>query len=191
MFLVQELQHCWALREREFTWDEMTALAAQAPAFQAFIEPDSVDFMLPGDMPGKIQRACQRSGQIVPHTQGEILRVVFKSLACKYHYINQQFNRLMGQEINAMHIIGGGSRNALLNQFIANIMKVPVITGPAEATTVGNMLVQMISLGLLSSVNDARELVQRSFSIQTYLPEDSACWEDAYQRFLRVTALTD
>jgi sugar (pentulose or hexulose) kinase len=191
LWFVQEFRRIWSLRGEEYSWDQLAQMAGSAAPFQAFIDPDDPEFMLPGDMPTKIQRKCLETGQPVPQTKGEILRVVYESLAFKYRFINDHLSNLTGQEIETMHIVGGGSQNQLLDQFSASAMGLPVIAGPTEATTLGNLIVQMISLGLLASMEEGRELVRRSFPTRTFWPEEIEKWDEAYRVFLARTRLQD
>jgi len=97
---------------------------------------------------------------------------------------------LTGCPVEALHIVGGGARNQLLNQFAANTANLPVLAGPSEATAIGNILMQMVALGELGSLEQARELVRDSFEVDEYLPEQVQAWEDHYPRFLAVTGLS-
>jgi rhamnulokinase len=190
MWLIQEARRTWAQQGREYTWDEITSLAMDATPFQAYVDPDDPAFLLPGDMPAKVQRICAQSGQRVPQTAGEILRVIFESLALKYRYTNDRLTILTGWPIKVMHVVGGGSQNRLLNQMTADALRLPVEVGPAEATTLGNVLVQMSALCLLSSAEEAHEIARRSFPAETYEPRSAEAWEEAYQHFIQVTGLT-
>jgi sugar (pentulose or hexulose) kinase len=140
-------------------------------------------------MPARIRRSCMDSGQAVPETKGEIVRLVLESLAFKYHYTLDRLNRLTKEPVEVMHLIGGGSRNRLLNQFAANAMQVPVVAGPFEATATGNILTQMAAMGELHSLEEAREVAQRSFPTEAFLPCETERWEENYHRFLKVTGL--
>jgi sugar (pentulose or hexulose) kinase len=186
MWFLQELQRVWRVREREYSWQELTDMAMEAQPFQSFIDPDHPDFIPPGDMPAKIQQACADTGQRIPQTKGEIVRTALESLACKYRMVNDRATRLVGRPAPMMHIVGGGSQNRLLNQFTANILNTLVIAGPAEATTLGNILIQMQALGLIHSLEEGRDLIRRSVQTEEFLPQEIDRWEEAYQKFLSV-----
>lgn len=189
LWLLQECRRHWAMQGEELSWDHLSGLAAQAQAFKAFIDPDHPLFLLPGNMPARILGSCQDSGQAIPETKGEIIRLVLESLAFKYRYTLDRLTRLTKEPVKVMHIIGGGSRNRLLNQFSANALQIPVIAGPFEATAIGNILTQMVATGELSSLEEARQLVRRSFSTEEFLPGEKNLWEENYQRFLQSTHL--
>jgi len=115
--------------------------------------------------------------------------VVLESLACKYRLIHDRATSLIGYSAPIVHIMGGGSQNCLLNQFTANILNTPIIAGPAEATTLGNILVQMQALGLIRSLEEGRELIRRSVHTDEFAPQEVDRWEAAYQNFLARTGL--
>jgi sugar (pentulose or hexulose) kinase len=140
-------------------------------------------------MPGVIQQYCRETGQAAPSTKGEILRTVFESLAFKYRYTFERLLALTGRSIDTLHIVGGGARNTLLNQFTANALQVRLLAGPEEATAIGNILVQLAALGEITNLDQARQVVQRSFPPREYLPQDAARWTAAYQVFLQTCRL--
>jgi rhamnulokinase len=184
LWFLQESRRHWSKAGEQLDWRTLIELANQAPAFTAFIDPDDATFILPGDIPNRIQTYCQQTGQTVPNTRGEILRVALESLALKYRYTLERVQTVSGVQAETFHIIGGGSRNQLLNQFTANALNLPVIAGPDEATAAGNILVQMVGLGHLASLEEARRLVRDSFVTETYLPQDISRWDEAYKQFL-------
>lgn len=182
LWLVQQCKRLWGL-----SYDELTQLAAQARPFLAVIDPDSSRFLHPADMPESICVFCRDSGQSVPQTRGEIVRVALESLALKYRLTLQHLEELSGKRFNPIHIIGGGTKNRLLNQFTADCTRRTVVTGPVEATATGNILLQAISLGHLNSLADARAVVRRSFSVETYHPTNSAGWDEAFAKLISLT----
>jgi rhamnulokinase len=179
LWLVQECKRAW-----DISYDEITHLAAQAQPFLAVIDPDAADFFSPGEMPRKISQFCAASGQSVPQTRGEIARVALESLALKYRYTLEQLRALTGSPLETIHIIGGGAKNRLLNQFTADCTGCTVIAGPFEATATGNLLMQAIAQGHLGSLADARRIVRRSFDLETYSPAARGGWDAAYARLL-------
>jgi sugar (pentulose or hexulose) kinase len=134
-------------------------------------------------MPGKIASLCRETGQPEPATPGATIRCVYESLALLYRRTLHSLERLTGTKMECLHVVGGGSKDAVLNQFAANAIQLPVIAGPVEATAVGNLLVQAIALGHLSSLAQARETVRNSFQLQTFQPADAAEWAMASKRF--------
>ena len=189
LWLIQECRRQWSLEGKILTWEELSEMALTAKPFLAFLDPDDPIFTRPGNMIGRIQQYCQQSGQIVPETKGELLRIIFESLAFKYRFVLQSLISLTQEQIAVLHIIGGGSRNMLLNQFTANATCLQVQSGPAEATALGNILVQMMAMGELDSLEDARSLVLNSFSTTIFTPIDIDQWDENYSRFLKVTGL--
>ena len=179
LWLVQECRREWNL-----SYDALTQLAAEAKPFLAVIDPDSDVFLHPGDMPRKIRTYCADTNQPVPKTQGEIVRVALESLAIKYRFVLERLEELIGKRLEPLHIIGGGTRNRLLNQFTADAIGRSVVTGPVEAAAIGNILMQAITLGQLDSLGDARLLVRRSFEIEEYHPRQQDGWEKAYGKLL-------
>lgn len=181
LWLVQECKREWGL-----SYDELTRRAAESKPFLAVIDQDSPMFLHPGQMPEKIRKFCADSGQAVPQTQGEIVRVALESLALKYRFVLECLEELAGKHLEPLHIFGGGTKNRLLNQFSADATGRTVIAGPVEATAIGNILMQAITLGELDSLQDARRLVRRSFGIEEYCPGDGSGWEAAYQKLKSV-----
>ena len=179
LWLLQECRREWGL-----TYDDMTHLAAEARPWLAVIDPDSDLFLYPGNMPGKICAFCAESGQPVPHSQGEIVRVALESLALKYRLTLACLEELAGKRLSPIHIIGGGTKNRLLSQLTADCTGRVVVAGPVEATAIGNILMQAITLGHLGSLVEARRLVGRSFDVETYQPASAAGWDDAFARLL-------
>jgi rhamnulokinase len=173
-------------REWGISYDEITQLAAAARPFLAIIDPDAGTFLHPSNMPEKIQQFCSESSQAVPQTRGEIVRVALESLALKYRLVLERLETLSGKHLAPLHIIGGGTKNRLLNQLTADCLGRPVVTGPIEATAIGNILMQAIALGHLGSLAEARTLVRNSFNVETLQSGDRAGWDEAYQKLLRL-----
>jgi len=186
LWLVQESRRTWAQQGEELSYDQITALAAEVPAFGPLVEPDCRDFLRPGDMPTRIRQVCARTGQKPPETKGEIVRCALESLALKYRFVLENLQSIQDKPLHTIHIVGGGARNRLLCQLTADATQRMVIAGPAEATATGNILMQLFANGRIASLAEAREIVRRSFDLATYEPRASAGWDDAYARFMRV-----
>jgi len=182
MWLMQECRRAWREAGQDYSYDDLTAQAAQAPALRALINPDAPQFLKPGDYPRLIQDFCRQTGQAVPETVGEITRCVLESLALKYRQTFEQLEAILGRRLEPVHIVGGGSRNALLNQFTADCLGRTVLAGPVEATATGNLLVQALALGELGSLAEARAVVRRSFAVTEFTPGAQSAWDAAYQR---------
>jgi rhamnulokinase len=184
MWLLQESRRQWAKTGKDYSYDELTALAAQAPALKSFIFVGDDRFLAPGDMVERIQTFCGETGQSVPQTHSEVVRCILESLALEYRWGTEKLRELSGRALNVVHIIGGGSRNRLLNQFTADATGCEVIAGPVEATAIGNILLQSIALSQLSSLPEGRGLVRRSFDVTSYEPQNHSQWDEAYSRYL-------
>jgi rhamnulokinase len=186
LWLMQECRRAWARVGEDLSYDEITKLAVEASPFVAVIDPDDSTFLPPGDMPERIRAYCRRTGQGTPQTKGEIVRVALESIALKYRWVLERLESVTGAKLDPIHIIGGGTRNHLLSRFTADCSGRTCITGPVEATAIGNILMQAISLGYLDSLAGAREVVRASFTPQIYEPQNTAAWDDAYLRLLKV-----
>ncbi|MDK2980777.1 MAG: rhamnulokinase [Chloroflexota bacterium] len=186
LWIIQECRRFWKKHGEDLNYTELTRMAEEAQPFLAVIDPDDDVFVYPGRMPEKVREYCAASGQAVPQTKGEILRVVLESLALKYRFVFGRLAELVDRPIRTIHIIGGGSQNRLLNQFTADCTGLPVVTGPVEATAVGNVLMQAIALGHLDSLAEARALVRASFDVETYQPGSRDRWDQAYAVLLNL-----
>lgn len=188
LWIIQECKHTWARQGEDLSYDEVTRLAAEAKPFLAVIDPDEDRFLHPGDMPSRIQKFCAETNQHVPQTKGQILRIALESIALKYRLVLERLEELIGRRLDPIHIIGGGTKNRLLNQFTADAANRVVVTGPVEATAIGNILMQAIGMKHLGSLAEAREVVRASFKPETYEPKNTEDWEHAYSRFQKVMA---
>ncbi|MCW3052214.1 MAG: Sugar (pentulose and hexulose) kinase, partial [Chthonomonadales bacterium] len=119
---------------------------------------------------------------------GATVRCCLESLALKYRWTLEKLEEFKGKRIETVHIVGGGTQNHLLCQLAANAMNRPVIAGPVEATAIGNVLMQALGRGRIGSLEQAREIVRCSFTLDTYLPQETAAWDAAYARFLRLSS---
>lgn len=187
LWIYQECRRDWIKREGSVSFDDLEDEAEKCKGFVSFIDPDDHVFFEPGNMPDKIQEFCRKTGQIVPETKGEIVLTILQSLAMKYKQVAKQMDEVRNKEHKTINIIGGGSRNVILSQFTANATKKTVLTGPIEATSVGNLLVQLLAIGELKNIGEARELSKRSFEIKVFEPKQTNKWDDAYDRFLKIT----
>lgn len=188
LWLVQESRRTWAQQGQELSYVELADLAREATPFAALIDPDDTSFLAPGDMPARIHDFCVRTGQIPPTTKGGFIRCALESLAFKYRWVIDKAEELTNRSVTVVHIVGGGSQNRLLNQFAANATGRPVVTGPIEATAIGNILMQMLAVGQIGSLREGRALVRRSFPVETYQPQEIEAWAEAYQRYLGLMA---
>jgi len=184
LWLVQESRRTWAQHSEELSYADLTRLANEAPSFTALVDPDDASFLAPGDMPARIREFCRRTGQIPPDSKGAIVRCTLESLALKYRWVVEKIEEMTGRTLNVIHIVGGGSQNRLLNRFTADATGRRVVAGPVETTAIGNILLQMLAMGEIGSLSEGREVVRRSFPVETYQPAESVTWADAYARFV-------
>ena len=184
LWLAQECKRMWAHQGDDLSYDVITRMASEAKPFLAVIDPDDNRFLHPGDMSERIQNYCAETNQVVPQTNGEIIRVVLESIALKYRWVLERLEELAGKPFAPIHIIGGGTKNRLLNQFAADATNRVVVTGPVEATAIGNVLMQAIGLEHLGSLNDARAVVRASFDVEEYHPTHNDGWDEAYSKLL-------
>jgi rhamnulokinase len=188
LWLVQECRRTWARTGRDWSYEELIPRAEQSAPFRSLIDPDHASFLSPGDMPSRIAAFCERTGQPVPNDEGAFVRCCLESLALKYRWAVERLNRIVGTEIRTVHVVGGGCKNALLNQFTADATGLPVHAGPVEATAVGNVLMQAMGRGQIASLADARSIVARSFPVNVFEPRDTASWTAAAERFQALLA---
>ncbi len=189
LWLIQECRRTWEREGEVLDYVTITRMASEAKPFLAVIDPDAELFLKPGDMPARIAQFCQESGQQVPTSKGELVRVALESLALKYKWTFEKLQEIRGGKLDTIHIVGGGGQNRLLSQFTANACGVPVIVGPYEATALGNILMQAIATGELAGLSEAREVIRDSFGLETYTPEDTGAFDEAYKTFLQVAEL--
>lgn len=183
LWLAQQCRATWRAQGTEYSYDDLTAAAAEAEPFRSLLDPNHELFLPPGDMPERIRAYCRETGQPVPETVGQVMRTVYESLALKYRWVIDHLVELANVPVDRLHIIGGGARNKLLCQMAANAIKREVVSGPYEATALGNAIVQLISLGAIDNVAQAREILSHTIETTHYQPEDIDAWDAAYQRW--------
>ena len=186
LWMIQECKREWDRRADAVDFAGLVELAEKAPAFKAVIDVDDTRFLAPGDMPARIQQYCRETNQPVPEGRGEISRVIYESLALKYRWAIERLEQdLLHKKIDVLHIVGGGSKNLMLNRMTACAINRPVIAGPSEGTVIGNLLVQAVALDKIGSIAEMRKVVAASFENEEYRPEgDAAAWDAAYKRLL-------
>ena len=186
LWIIQECRRDWELNGAALAFDEIAEKAKKAAAFKCFINPDNEVFFPPLKMNGRIRQFSERTGQYVPQDTGEIARCVFESLAFAYRAAVEDLEGITGKKYAKLYIVGGGSNNALLNQFTANATGKTVVAGVPEATSAGNIICQAKGLGLISSLDEGRQIARNSFELKEYAPKDAAAWTDNYARYLKI-----
>lgn len=177
------VQQCRRAFHREYDYAELVRLAAEAPPLRSLIDPDDARFLNPPSMPTAIYEFCRETKQPVPGNDAAIIRCALESLALKYAQVLDDIDAITGTRAEAIHIVGGGSRNDLLNQFTADACQRPVIAGPVEATVLGNLLMQLRAHGELGSLTDAREVVRSSETLREFSPSATPVWMEARSRY--------
>ncbi len=191
LWLLQACRQRWAAEGRTLEYPELLAAACdEGFAFRSLVDPDHHGFLNPVDMPAAIAAYCRRTGQPEPSTPAEFVRAILESLAFKYRMVLEALEDITGSHFDDLRIVGGGSRNRLLNQFTANATGRRVTAGPVEATALGNIAVQMVATGAVSSLTEARQVIERSFPVERFEPEAADRWEAQYRRFADYMELT-
>lgn len=190
--LLKNICGMWLLERCRTAWPDadyptLIEESSRAEAFRSVIFPDAPCFANPDDMQQAIVGYCGATGQPAPRTRGEFVRCIFESLALRYRQVIDDLKQLSDHPIDVLHVIGGGSRNALLNQWTANAIGMPVVAGPAEATALGNIMVQAVAAGEADSVSALRATVRRSLDLAAYTPADTELWNGAYAEYLKIT----
>ncbi len=186
LWLVQQSVKTWAEEGNPVRYEQTVFMAESAAPFKAFIDPDLPEFHPPGDMPMRIREFCRQSGQSVPESREEILRVIYESLALKYCYFLEILIKVSAVEVKTLHVLGGGSKNRLLNQFCSNAMQIPVVAGPAEATSIGNAMVQLMALGEIGNHEQARRIITDSAELEYFEPTHGEIWNEQFEKYKQV-----
>jgi rhamnulokinase len=186
LWLVQECRRIWNQAGNNFSWDDLNRLAAAQAPLRAFVDPDASVFLAPGNMPEAIRAYCRQTSQPEPEEKGAILRCALESIALKFRQVLGMCEQLSGGRIETIHIVGGGTKNRQLCQAAADACARRVITGPVEATAIGNLMMQAVASGHAASIAEAREVIRRSFDVEQYEPHDTQAWDEAYERFLKI-----
>lgn len=187
LWILQECRRTWEKEGNSLDYVEITKAAQAAPSQQSFINPDDDRFIFPGNMPERVQEYCRETGQPVPEGVGAIARCILESLALTYRHVLEKVGQLSGRgAIEVLHIVGGGGKNRLLNQTVADVIGIPVLVGPGEATATGNIMLQAVALGDVEGLWDARAIVANSFDIERYIPTQQGQWEKPYALFCQL-----
>lgn len=179
LWLVQQCKRAFDTAGKKYDYAQLAQMAAKAKPLRSIVDVNAPRFLNPPDMPGAMQDFCRETKQAVPKTDGELVRCAYESLALKYREVLGSLEELTGEPIEVIHIVGGGSQSTLLNQFAADACQRPVVTGPIEATVMGNLLTQARADGELSSLAEIREVIRNSSKVQRYEPRDHGIWEAA------------
>jgi rhamnulokinase len=188
LWILQRCRHAFAAAGRQLEYSDLVRLSAEAKPFESLIDPDDSRFLNPPDMPSAIAGFCRETGQPEPRSEGAIVRCALESLALKYDLVLGWIEELAGAKVEVVHIVGGGSRNDLLNQFAADACQRRVVAGPVEATVLGNLLMQARAFGELGSLAQLRQAVAASGETREFLPVHPAAWAEARARMSNLCA---
>ncbi|MEI6915650.1 MAG: rhamnulokinase family protein [Armatimonadota bacterium] len=193
LWVVQECRRQWEREGVSYDYARLTEMAAAEQPFVSLVDPDAQEFFVPGDMPARIREFCLRTGQKAPETPGQVIRTALDSLALIYRWVVERLEDLTGKPVPVIQVVGGGTQNKLLQQLTADACRRTVICGPVEATAIGNIIMQAIGMGAISNVAEGRQIVRRSFEMETYQPSPGTAdqVEEAYGRFLEVLKASD
>ncbi len=186
LWLIQESRRQWIREGMEYSFMELETLAKEAEPFKCFIDPDAPEFTPAGNIPKRIREYCEKSGQYVPQTVGEIMRCIYESLALKYKAAISELEECTGKKFETLYMIGGGTKDKFLSALTANSCGITVSSGPVEATAMGNVLIQLMAQGEVENLSRAREIVRASEKISYFEPENTDEWEKAYEKYEKV-----
>ena len=189
LWLIQESRRQWDREGTLLSFDELEKQAKEATPFASLIDPDYHKFQTPGNMPKRIREYCEETGQKVPETKGEIVRCIAESLAFKYRQVVEGMEDVTGKKYDVINIVGGGIKDKMICSFTANATGRKVSTGPVEATSIGNVIVQGMAMGAIKDLAEGRRIVKNSFPIEVYEPQDAEKWNEAYEKWQKICNL--
>lgn len=189
LWLIQESRRQWMREGSEVGFDVLENEALESRPFQCYIDTDAPQFETPGNLPRRIQEYCERTGQTVPQTRGEIMRCIYQSIAMRYKYTFETLSSVTGKKYKTIHMFGGGIKDTLLCKMTASACGVPVYAGPVEATVMGNIGVACLALGEIRDHKEARKIIRESNDIKVYQPLQREEWQEAYGDFLKAAGL--
>ena len=190
LWMLQRCRRAFSDRGHEYSYPELMEAAREAPALRRVVDPDDGSFLNPQDMPEAIDRFCRKSDQPPPDGPGSYARTILESLALKYRLVLRNLESLIARRIDAIRVVGGGSRNHMLNQLTADATGRRVLAGPCEAAVLGNIGVQLVATGAVSCLAEAREIIDRSFPTETFEPRDTEQWDAVAERFEQYCGFT-
>jgi len=186
LWVIQQCRGRWS-KDKEISWDEIVELSKKAGAFSSLINIEEPQFIQPQtDMPQVIREYCKKTGQKEPGSIGEVARCVYESLTFKFKLYLNLLEKFTGKKLELLHLVGGGTQNRLLCQWISNATGLQVIAGPTETTSVGNLLMQLKADGEIKNIEEGRKISLASSEIIKYEPHDTEIWNEEYQKYLKI-----
>ena len=187
LWFIQECRRIWQQKNPDLDFAAISrAAVAEGQPFKSLVNVSEQRFFAPLDIVAEIQQYCKETGQAIPGSVGEVARAVYESLALEYRTVAEKLYKLTGTALKTVHIVGGGSQDGFLSQLTADALKLPVTAGPVEATALGNLMIQAISIGAIKGRDQAREVIKRSFQVKEYQPRMNQDWDGAHQRYLQL-----
>lgn len=183
LWMLQGCRQSWTAQGHSYEYGELIDLAERVTPFRHLVDPDDESFLRPKDMLKSIDQFCTRTHQPIPQGLGAYARAVLESLAFKYRFVLRNLEQVSGKHISQIRIIGGGSKNRMLNQFTADATGKTVFAGPAEATALGNVAIQILATGGAASLQEVRAIVDRSFPAEVFSPMETDKWDQEAERF--------
>ncbi len=186
LWLIQESRRQWIREGNEYSYAELEKMALECEPFKCFIDPDAPEFGVMGNLPERVREYCRKTGQYVPETVGEIMRCIYESLALKYRLTFDGIMECTGKNYDRIHVMGGGTKDKLLLNMTAQSCNVPVYGGPIEATALGNIAIQLMSVGAIADIKEARKIIAKGENLKLYEPCDRDAWETAYEKYKEI-----
>lgn len=186
LWTLQECLRVWKVQASHFSWHELCQAAAAAPSFTNCFDPDDPRLHGGSAMPEMLAAYFRETGQPAVDDPGAVARADFESLALKYRATVESLKTLSGRNLSTIRLVGGGSLNRLLCQMIADATNCVVVAGPAEASALGNAMIQAVATGHIGNLASGRDAIAASLERATYHPSRSSGWEEAYAKFLRL-----
>ena len=183
LWMLQGCMQSWKAHGKSYNYAELMEMAEDEPSFVHLVDPDDETFLHPPDMPAAIDEFCSKTHQPVLTGPGAYVRAILESLALKYRLVLRNLEHVSGQQIHELRVIGGGSKNRLLNQFAADASGRSVVAGPVEATAIGNLAIQILATGGAASLREVRSIVDRSFPVERFEPCETDKWDQQAERF--------
>lgn len=189
LWLIQESRRQWKREGKDFSYADLEKFALSCEPFKCYIDPDDPAFATPGDLPGRVRAFCEKTGQFVPQTEGEVVRCIYESLALKYRQVLEGLQKCTGKTYPQINILGGGTKDTLLCRMTADSCGVPVVAGPIEATVWGNLALQLLALGELKSIREARAMIAEAEQLKFFEPSNTAAWDEAFRVYETLVSL--
>ena len=183
LWLIQETKRDYKKHGKDYSYNDLEMFARDSEPFYCFIDPDAPSLSAHGELPEKIRNYCKKTGQPVPESVGQLVRCIYESLALKYRLALEQISESTGKKFDVLHLLGGGTKDGFLCEMTAKSLGIPVIAGPVEATALGNIMLQLIALGEVSDINEARKMIAETQETKKYAFDRTADWDKAYEKY--------